>query len=472
MPRPHHDSDPAAPCVNPRLLALVQDQGYGNVFRGSGVPDDLLRELRYGLRSLGKSRGFTAIAILTVALGVGANTAVFSVVNAVLFQPLPYDQPDRLVALWESKTNNPARKSRPTAANYADWAAQNGVFDEMALFGAAALNWTGDGDPEQLLGSRVSESYFRVLGVTPLLGRALRDEDDRSGADPVVILGHGLWQRRFGGRSDVVGDTMRLDDRLHTIVGVMPPGLYPTWPATQGYFAFLPRYQQLWVPLALPAEQREDRVSHVYGAIARLRNGVSLRAAQTEMDAIVGRLAMQHPAANRDEAVIVNPLTDEVVGQARAALLIVLGAVGLVLLVACANVASLAMARSLARRKEIAIRVALGASTWRVTRHLLLEGAILAAAGGLLGAGLAFWAVDLLSLVLPTDIPRLTEIRIDSAVLGFAAVVAALAGTVFGLAPALQMASGHPGAALADGGRSDGTGSGAFAHVGGWSPRR
>ena len=232
------------------------------------------------MRSLGKSRGFTLIAILTVALGVGANTAVFSVVNTVLFQPLPYDQPDRLVALWESKTTNPARKSRPTAANYADWAAENAVFDEMALFGAASLNWTGEG------------------------------------------------------QTDVIGDTMRLDDRLHTIVGVMPPGLYPTWPATQGYFAFLPRYQQLWVPLALPAEQRDDRVSHVYGAIGRLRNGVSLTAAQTEMDAIVSRLAVQYPAANRDEAVIVNPLTDEVVGQARAALLIVLGAVGLVLLVA------------------------------------------------------------------------------------------------------------------------------------------
>ena len=215
------------------------------------------------------------------------------------------------------------------------------------------------------------------------------------------------------------------------------------------------------MPLALPAEQREGRVSHIYGAIARLRDGVSLRAAQTEMDAIVDRLAMQHPAANRDEAVIVNPLTDEVVGQARAALLIVLGAVGLVLLVACANVASLAMARSVARRKEIAIRVALGGSAWRLMRHLLLEGAILVAGGGVLGAALALWAVDLLSLVLPTDIPRLTEIRVDGAVLGFAAVVAALAGTVFGLAPALQMASGHPGVALADGGRSDGAGSGA-----------
>ena len=342
----------------------------------------------------------------------------------------------------------------------------------MALFGAAALNWTGDGDLEQLLGSRVSKSYFRILGVTPLLGRALRDEDGRSGADPVVILGHGLWQRRFGGRSDVVGDTMRLDDRLHTIVGVMPPGLYPTWPATQGYYAFLPRYQQLWVPLALPAEQREDRVSHVYGAIARLRDGVSLRAAQTEMDAIVGRLAMQHPAANRDEAVIVNPLTDEVVGQARAALLIVLGAVGLVLLVACANVASLAMARSVVRRKEIAIRVALGGSAWRVMRHLLLEGAILAAAGGVLGAALAVWAVDLLSLVLPTDIPRLTEIRVDGAVLGFAAVVAALAGTVFGLAPALQMAADTRALRWPMVAGAMAPGQAQSAHVSGWLPPR
>lgn len=305
-----------------------------------------------------------------------------------------------------------------------------------------------------------------MLGVTPLLGRAFRTGDDRRGADPVVILGHGLWQRRFGGRPEVIGDTMRLDDRLVTIVGVMPPGLYPTWPATQGSFAFLPRYQQLWVPLALPAEQREDRVSHVYGVIGRLRDGVSLSVAQTEMDALVGRLAVQYPAANRDEAVIVNPLTDEVVGQVRVALLIVLGAVGLVLLVACANVASLAMARSVARRKEIAIRVALGASRWRITRPLLLEGVMLATAGGLTGALLAVWGIDLLSQVLPADVPRRAEIHVDGAVLGFAAVVAGLAGTLFSLAPALHTASGHTGAALADGGRSGGGSGGLSAR--GW----
>jgi putative ABC transport system permease protein len=420
---------------------------------------DLFQQIRYAVRSLARSRGYTLIAILTVALGVGANTAVFSVVNTVLFQPLPYEHPDRLVAFWESKTDNPGRKSRATAANYFDWAARNRVFDEMALFGAAGLNWAGDGEPEQLLGSRVSESYFRVLGVAPRLGRAFSAEDDRPGAEPVVIIGHGLWQRRFGGRPEVVGDTMRLDDRLYKVVGVMPPGLYPTWPATQGNFAFLPRYQQLWVPLALATEERQDRRSHVYGAIGRLRDGVSLASARAEMDTIVDRLVEAHPAQNRDEAIIVNLLTDEVVGEARAALLIVLGAVGLVLLVACANVAGLAMARSVGRRKEIAIRVALGASGWRVARHQLLEGAMLATAGGLAGSMLAVWGVDLLSLVLPADMPRLTEIRVDGAVMGFAAVVAALTGTLFSLVPVLQTAGDRTSEALADCGRSDGRGS-------------
>jgi putative ABC transport system permease protein len=431
------------------------------------MPTDLLQEIRNAARSLARSRGYALIALLTVALGVGANTAVFSVVNAVLFQPLPYEQPDRLVALWESKRDNPALKSRPTAANYADWVAQNRVFDEMALFGAAGLSWTGDGEPEQLLGSRVSGSYFQVLGAAPLLGRAFRVDDAQPGADAVVILGHGLWQRRFGGRPEVVGESMRLDDQLYTVVGVMPPGLYPTWPATQGNFAFLPRYQQLWVPLALTAEQREDRRSHVYGAIGRLRDGVSLAAAQAEKDTITGRLAEAHPAANRDEAVILNPLADEVVGEVRAALLIVLGAVSLVLLVACANVAGLAMARSVTRSKEIAIRVALGASRWRITRALLIEDVLLTMAGGLVGAMLAVRVVDLLSLVLPADIPRLAEIRVDGVMLGFAAVVAAFAGTLFSLAPILQVTGGCAGATLAAGRRSDSGGSGGGSARGG-----
>ena len=424
------------------------------------MSSDLPQEIRNAMRSLVRSPGFTLTAVLTVALGVGANAAVFSVVNTVLFQPLPYEEADRLVALWEAKTDDPGRKSRATAANYTDWEAQNSLFDELALFGAAGLSWTGDGEPEQLLGSRVSEPYFRVLGVDPQLGRAFRPADDRPGAAPVVVLGHGLWQRRFGGRPDVIGETMRLDDRLYTVVGVMPPGLYPTWPATQGNFAFLPRYQQLWVPLALSSEQREDRRSHVYGAIGRLRDGVSLAAAQSEMDTIAGRLAAAHPAANRDEAIIVTPLTDEVVGQVREALLIVLGAVGVVLLVACANVAGLALARGVAGRKDIAIRVALGATRWRVARHLLIEGTVLAAAGGALGVVLAVWGVDGLSLVLPADIPRLAEFRVGGRVLGFAAVVAVLTGALFSLAPVLQTAHERTSMALADGGRHDGRGSG------------
>ena len=234
----------------------------------------LWQDLRYSARMLRKQPGFTAVVMLTLALGIGANTAIFSVVNAVLLRPLPYRAPDRLVALWETKLDDDGRLSRGTAANILDWQAQNDVFDEMAMFGSGGGNLTGDGAPEQVLGARVSEGYFRVLGVEPMLGRVFAPDEHVPGADRVIIIYYDLWQRRFGGAPDVIGRTFRMDDTPYTIVGVMPPGIYPTWPATQAYIRFLPRYQQLWVPMALTPEQAAIRSSHVMGTILGFQDRV------------------------------------------------------------------------------------------------------------------------------------------------------------------------------------------------------
>ena len=227
----------------------------------------LLQDLRHALRLFKKQPGFTAVVTLTLAIGIGANTAIFSVVNAVLLRPLPYKAPDRLVALWETRPNEDNRRSRGTNANIIDWRASNDVFEDMAMFGSHGGNLTGDGDPEQVLGAQVSEGYFRVLGVEPVLGRAFTPDEYVPGADKVIIIHHDLWQRRFGGDTGVIGQTLRMDDTPYEIVGVMAPGIYPTWPATQAYIPFLPRYQQIWVPMALTSEQAAIRTSHTRGAM-------------------------------------------------------------------------------------------------------------------------------------------------------------------------------------------------------------
>ena len=413
----------------------------------------LIQDLRHAARQLGTQPGFTAVVILTLALGIGANTAIFSVVDAVLLRPLPYRAPDRLVALWETRHGEERRRSRATVANVLDWQSQNDVFTEMAMFGSSGGNLTGDGDPEQVLGARVSEAYFRVLGVEPMLGRTFTPDEHVPGADRVIIIHQDLWRRRFGGDSDVIGRTLRMDDTPYTIVGVMPAGIYPTWPATQAYLPFLSRFQQIWVPMALTAEQAAVRTSHVLGAIARLRDDVTLEAAQASMDTIAVRLERQHPAANRDEGVVVVPLADEVVGDVRTALLVLVAAVALVLLVACANLASLMLARSVARQKELAIRAALGASRARLARQLITESLLLAACGGAAGLLLASLGIDLMLMVTPQDIPRLGTVAIDRAVLTFALVVTGATGVLFGLVPARRAARTDVQLALNEGGR-------------------
>jgi putative ABC transport system permease protein len=342
--------------------------------------------------------------------------------------------------LWELVDDDAGipRRSRLTAANYYDWEAEARAFERMALFGSAGMNWTGGGEPEELLGARVSASYFEVLGIAPVLGHTFVSEEMEPGRHRVVLLSHGLWQRRFGGSKDVLGKKLTLDGEPFEVIGVMPEAVYPTWPQATGRLPFLPLYQQIWVPMALSEERRQNRDSHVFGAIARLRSGETIDSARVEMDTIARRLAAAFPE-NQGVGVIVVPYLEEVTGSARPALLVLWGSVALVLLIACANIASLLLARSASREREVALRTALGASRARVLRQFLGESTLLAVVGGALGVGLAFLGVKALVGLSPAAVPRLADSGLSVPVLLFALAVSILTGLVFGLAPAIQM---------------------------------
>ncbi|GMR24369.1 MAG: ABC transporter permease [Acidobacteriota bacterium] len=408
----------------------------------------LVRDLRFGFRTLAKAPGFTAVVVLTLALGIGANTAIFSIVHGVLLKPLAFEAPERLLSLWEYSPDDAGRmrKTRATAANFFDWKAHNTAFEDMALFGSAGYNWTGDGEPEQLLGARVTASYFSVLGVEPLLGRGFLEEDD---AD-VVILGYGLWQRRFGASQTVIGETLTLDGAPFEVIGVARPGVYPTWPQASARMQFLPVYQEIFVPMVLNEERRGNRNSHVYGVLARLNDDATIESARAEMDTIAKRLEQAYPKTNAGERVFMTPYLDELVGGARPALFVLLGAVGLVLLITCANMAGLLIARSTARRQEVAVRSALGASRLALIRQFLSESLLLAMTGGLLGLGLAVVGVEVLIGLSPQQVPRLAQSGLELPVLAFAFVATLVTGLLFGLAPALQLSKLE----LADGTRT------------------
>ncbi|HET9478987.1 MAG TPA: ABC transporter permease, partial [Pyrinomonadaceae bacterium] len=348
--------------------------------------DPLLKDLRYGLRMLAKNPGVSAIAVLTLALGIGANTAIFSVVSAVLLNPLPYKDPDRLVSIWENVPEHGRWRAAP--ANFFDWKKQNTVFENVAAFGGSTMTLTGDGEPQQLMGTRVSDGYFAVVGATPMLGRAFLPEEHEPGKDRVVILGHSLWQSRYGADQHILTRTVTLDGNSYTVVGVMPPGLYPVRPTTAGRIEFDEQLQDYWHPYAFTAQFAAYRSAHVLGVVARLKPGVTIAQAQAEMDTIGARLAQEH-AANKDEGIIVNQFLNEVVGNVRPALLTLLVAVGLVLLIACANIAGLLLAQHAARTKEIAIRAALGAGRLRLVRQFFAEGLLLSLFGTVAGLLLA-----------------------------------------------------------------------------------
>lgn len=290
-----------------------------------------------------KNPAVSAVAVLTLALGIGANTALFNVVNAVLLRPLPYREPDRLVSLWANVPEH--GRWRATPANFLDWKKQSTTFVDMSAYGASTMTLTGDGEPEQLLGTRASAGYFSVVGMEPALGRSFSAEEYEPGKTQAVILGHSLWQRRFGGRTDVVNKSITLNGASYTVVGVMPHGIYPSWPTTSGEISFNPEQQQFWIPMAFTAEWASLRSAHVLGVIGRLKPGVTLDQAQADMTAIAARLAQEYPV-NKDEGVVVSAFMDEVVGDVRPALLMLLAAVALVLLIACANIAGLLLARA------------------------------------------------------------------------------------------------------------------------------
>ena len=395
----------------------------------------LLQDLRYGLRVLRKSPGFAAVAMLVLALGIGANTAIFSVVNAVLLRPLPFEDPARIVHVWHV----PPPKSFPgitrfsvSTANYLDWRRQNDVFEDMAIYTGSSMNLTGGDKAESLMAATVAPNFFSVLGVKPLLGRTFLAGEDEPGQNHKVVLTHAFWQSRFGGDRNIVGKQITLDDEPYTVVGVMGPKfMYPMWE------------EKLWTPLTLSAKERVVRGEHHSIVIARLKRGVDIKQAQTEMSTISDRLARQYPEDDKDWGAVVVPLREDIVGDVRPALLVLLGAVAFVLLIACANVANLLLARALARSKEIAIRTALGASRVRLIQQLMFETILLALGGGMAGLAVAKFGVDLIVHFLAQQLPRATEISLDASVLGFTLAISLLTGIIAGIVPSWKLSKAN-----------------------------
>jgi len=411
----------------------------------------LARDLRHGARLLWKAPGFTTVALAALALGMGATSAIFSVVDAVLLKPLPFRDPQRLLAIWES---NPAQNLKDlfvTPSDFLEWRNQSRAIEALAALEDVHANLTagpnGYIEPEELRAERVTASLFPLLGVRPAVGRVFSSGEDQPGRADYALLSHSLWQRRFGGDPMIAGKAIRLRDRSYTVVGVLPAG-----------FSVLDSAVDVWIPLGLDPHDARTAGSHFLTVIARLKPGVGIDRARTEMDIIGSRLEQANPALDKGWRPVLVPLREELVGNVRPALLVLLAAVGFLLVMACVNVANLLLARSAARRKEIAIRTALGAGRGRIVAQLLSESVLLALAGGALGLALARGVVALVARLGPASIPRLAEARIDARLFLFALGVSLAIGILFGIAPAIHISGANLNAALTEVGRGGTTG--------------
>jgi putative ABC transport system permease protein len=417
-----------------------------------------IQDLRYSLRGLLKNPAFTLIAAGTLALGIGANTAVFSLLNAVLLRPLPYTNPDGIVTVWSSFPQAGIHKFGVAYKNVSDWKERNHVFAPLAIYQAASnttLNLTGVSGPLRVQGARATGDFFQVLNVRPLYGRAIFAEDEEPGRDHVAVLGYNLWWQYFGGDAQIVGTTVKLNDEDYLIVGIMPPGFqFPSgqeMPAGQQFASAT----EIWTPLQKQtAAIQNDRVTNSFRAVARLKPGIRPGQAQSEMSLITRHMVSEHFQDLQGLEVLVSTMKENQVGELRPALLILVGAVAFVLLIACANIANLLLSRSTARQREFIVRAALGASRGRIIQQLLTDSLMLACLGGGLGLGLALLANRILVAFGPADIPRLADVGLDLRVLSFTIVISALTGFIFGVAPAIQVSGFNLQEGMKAGGRS------------------
>lgn len=403
----------------------------------------LLRDLRLSARSLWKRPGFTAVIVATLAVGIAANTTIFSTINALLIKPLPFPDPERIVAVWDKLPSRGVERNEVAVANYLDWRAQTKSFENLGVYRWWSTNLTGGETPERVQGFLVTANFLDIVGVKPMLGRGFSSEENEPGKDSVALLTYSLWQRRFGGDRNIVNKIISTNGVQRTVIGVMPPGFN------------YPKGAEIYAPLSFTPELSRNRGNHSYLGIGRLKPGTTIQTAQAELDIIAGQLEKQYAETNTGRGVVIYPVLQDTVRDYATALWIMMAAVGFVLLIGCANVANLMLSRAAGRQREVALRMALGASRYRIIRQLLTESVMLGIAGGALGILLAYWGIDLIRTANPGEAARFapgwSELGINLPVLGFTLLISIFSGVLFGLAPALQLSKPDLNNALKEG---------------------